>query len=212
MQESFWQARWSEGRIGFHEPAANPLLTRFLPQLTLTPADHVFVPLCGKSFDLDWLLSQGLRVTGIEFNQAAVEEVFDRLSLPPQITETGALTRYQAGDLTLYCGDVFALTANDLGPVTAIYDRAALVALPPETRPLYAAHLIKITQSAPQLLIGFDYDQTLTDGPPFSTPQDEISQHYADRYAITELLSQPITGPLGARTQGMEQAWLLTPT
>ncbi|MGH1412042.1 MAG: thiopurine S-methyltransferase [Pelagimonas sp.] len=212
MEHSFWHARWTEGRIGFHEPAANPLLTTHFDQLNLSPGDTIFVPLCGKTIDIDWLLSKGLRVSGIEFHPGAVDEVFARLGLTAETTEIGPLTRSRAGDLTLFSGDVFELSAETLGPVNAIYDRAAIVALPPETRPLYAAHLSKITATAPQLLIGFDYDQTLSDGPPFSVPLSELTDHYAAQYRLDKLAEHPLDGPLGQRTQGLEQTWLLSPT
>ncbi len=210
MEKSFWQARWQEGRIGFHEPAANPLLTTHFNSLNLRPGDTVFVPLCGKSLDLDWLLSRDLHVIGIELHQDAVNEVFDRLDLIPERQNIGALTRASANNITLFCGDIFDLTADLLGPVNAIYDRAAIVALPPETRPQYAAHITEITQSAPQLLISFDYDQTLSGGPPFSVPQPELLNHYAATYTLTKLAQHTLDGPLGQRTQGLEETWLLT--
>lgn len=210
MEKSFWQARWQEGRIGFHEPAANPLLITHFKTLNLRPGNTVFVPLCGKSLDLDWLLSHDLHVIGIEFHQDAVDEVFARLGLIPSTTTIAGLTRKIAGNLTLFCGDIFALTTGLLGPVQATYDRAAIVALPPETRGLYATHVTAITAQAPHLMISFDYDQTLSDGPPFSVPEPELQSHYGAHYQFTKLAEQPLDGPLGQRTQGLEQTWLLT--
>ena len=211
MEEQFWQDRWQTGRIGFHEAAANLFLTRNLAALDLPEGAHVFVPLCGKTVDIDWLLAQGVRVTGVEFNRGAVEAVFDRLSLTPEVTELGGLTKFAGGNLTLWQGDAFALTAADLGAVDAIYDRAALVALPQDMRARYARHLARVTGSAPQLLVSFDYDQSQADGPPFSVPEDEIATLYAGTYDVTLLQSAPITGRLAQRCAGQEQAWKLTP-
>jgi thiopurine S-methyltransferase len=50
-----------------------------------------------------------------------------------------------------------------LGQVDAIYDRAALIALPYEMRQQYAQHLIQISQ-APQFLISYEYDQGSFEG------------------------------------------------
>ena len=96
-----WDARWREGRIGFHEGRPNARLVAHLEALRLARGARLFLPLCGKTVDIDWLLEGGFAVAGIEFNAGAVAEVFDRLGLTPEITETGDLTRWQAGYLTL---------------------------------------------------------------------------------------------------------------
>lgn len=209
MEKAFWQARWDENRIGFHEAQVNALLGAHFDSLYLVPGDHIFVPLCGKSFDLDWLLARGLHVTGIEFHQPAVQEVFDRLDLEPEVTQTGPLTRFQAGPLTLFCGDIFALTQAELGPVQAVYDRAALIALPAKDRARYAQHLVQITRAAPQLLICLNYDQSKSDGPPFSVSKPELETIYGAHYSIDALAAHPLTGPISKRSAGTEEVWHL---
>ena len=67
MEAAFWHERWQRGEIGFHEAQPNALLTAFFERLTLPADSRVFVPLCGKTRDIPWLLSQGLRVAGAEF-------------------------------------------------------------------------------------------------------------------------------------------------
>ncbi|WP_264213486.1 thiopurine S-methyltransferase [Leisingera thetidis] len=211
MDQDFWQARWRDNRIGFHEAAPNSLLAQHFTRLGLQAGQSVFVPLCGKALDLDWLVGKGLRVTGVEFNQGAVEEVFARQGLAPQVAKTGALTRYQAGTLTLYAGDFFALTEEHIAPVDAVYDRAALVAVKPEDRRAYAAHLNRIAGTAKQLLIGFDYDQSLMQGPPFSVPGETVQALYQDTHAITLIEERAADGRIGERCNALEQAWLLAP-
>ena len=85
----------------------------------------------------------------------------------------------------MFVGDVSELDQTLLGPVDAIYDRAALVALPPDTRIEYTRHLIDSTHQAPQLLVTFEYDQSQMSGPPFSIPEAEVMQHYGEIYEIT---------------------------
>ena len=210
MEEQFWQSRWAAGRIGFHEPAPNRFLTGYLGQLALPPGSHVFVPLCGKALDLDWLLEQGHRVTGVEFNRDAVDEVFARRGLDPVVEPQDGATRLSGGALTLWHGDFFALQEADLGKVDAVYDRAALVALPEPLRSDYAARLTALTGAAPQLLISFAYDQSQTDGPPFSVPEAAIRQLHGGNYEIELLASADISGPLAERARGQEQIWRLT--
>ncbi|MBL4646664.1 MAG: thiopurine S-methyltransferase [Hyphomicrobiales bacterium] len=211
MDEEFWQSRWRENRTGFHEEQPNDLLVNHIHHLNLQEGDAVFVPLCGKTIDLDWLLSQKIRVIGAEFSAKAVEAVFARQNLIPDITSAGSLLRYSGGSLVIFVGDIFKLDAESLGKVDAVYDRAALVALPPATRAKYAPHMINLTNSAPQLLIAFDYDQQQMDGPPFSVPGKEIQHLYEGHYKLEALASQKISGRLSERCQGDENTWLLKP-
>ncbi|AMB85674.1 thiopurine S-methyltransferase [Pseudomonas agarici] len=175
MQPEFWHKRWEFNQIGFHLDQVNPCLQRFWPELALEPEAQVLVPLCGKSLDLAWLAAQGLRVRGVELSQKAVEAFFAEQALVPQVREHGALRIYEAGSLELWCGDFFALTAADVADCTALYDRAALIALPPEMRERYAAHLRRILPGGCQgLLITLDYDQAQLKGPPFAVLDDEV--------------------------------------
>lgn len=209
MREEFWQARWNENRIGFHESQANELLVAHFHHLNCKAGDTVFIPLCGKTLDIDWLLKQGIRIIGVEFNQQAVEEVFARQNRVPEITQTGSLLRYRSEKITLFVGDIFNLHADHLGKVDGVYDRAALVAVAREMRPNYAKHIDLLCKSAPQLLITFDYDQRLMDGPPFSVPLQEVQVLYGDNYRIEFINQQEITGPIAKRCQGTEETLLL---
>ena len=96
-----------------------------------------------------------------------------------------------------------------LGPVDAIYDRAALVALPEEMRNRYTAHLMKITDKAPQLLICYEYDQSLMEGPPFSISDKEVDQHYQDNYDLTLMVSANVPGGLKGKCAAKEKVWML---
>lgn len=107
MEEQFWQDRWQTRKIAFHEARPNQFLVNHFDVLCLGREAHVFVPLCGKTNDLDWLLDRGHRVTGVEFNRRAIEDVFQRLSLTPSIEQVSGLTRYSVGKLTLWNGDFF---------------------------------------------------------------------------------------------------------
>ncbi|NVZ26632.1 thiopurine S-methyltransferase [Pseudomonas gingeri] len=175
MQPEFWHKRWEFNQIGFHLDQVNPCLQRFWPDLALEPEARVLVPLCGKSLDLAWLAAQGLRVLGVELSEKAVEAFFAEQQLKPQVREHGALRIYEAGPLELWCGDFFALTAADVADCTALYDRAALIALPLEMRARYTAHLTRILPGGCQgLLITLDYDQAQIDGPPFAVLDGEV--------------------------------------
>ncbi|WP_136659672.1 thiopurine S-methyltransferase [Nitratireductor sp. XY-223] len=211
MDEEFWQARWRENRTGFHEDRPHEMLLGHFDRLGLSAGDAVFVPLCGKSVDLDWLLDRGLRVTGVEFSRQAVEEVFARLALTPQIRDAGNTICFSAGALQIFVGDFFDLTGSMLRRTDAVYDRAALVALPGHARPGYASRLADLTGAARQLLISLDYDQSQMDGPPFSVPEREIRDLYENGFDVELLSRREIAGPLAQRCDGNEEAWLLDP-
>ncbi|GAA0349225.1 thiopurine S-methyltransferase [Bowmanella denitrificans] len=213
MEAKFWQDKWQKQELGFHLPEPHPKLVRHLASLTLEPGDSLFLPLCGKSLDIAWLLSQGFRVTGAEWVQSAVEQLFAELGVRPQITELGQVKKFSADNLDIFVGDIFALHSQTLGPINAIYDRAALVALPPSTRRLYSQHLMALTGGcAPQLLISFDYQQERLAGPPFSVVEEEIRALYAEKFAISLLESKPIKDGLKGKCPADEQIWLLQPT
>ena len=193
MQPEFWQKKWASNQIGFHLPQVNPYLQRYWPDLAIPTQARVLVPLCGKSLDLLWLAGRGHRVLGIELAEKAVEDFFVEQSLQPQVSEQGAFKVYRAGLIELWCGDVFALTATDVADCTALYDRAALIALPPPMREQYAAHLQSILPVGLQgLLITLDYDQTQMAGPPFSVDDAQVQRLLSSTWQVKLLEAQDV--------------------
>ncbi len=209
MDSSFWKDRWERSEIGFHEKQANPFLVKYFKELSLAKGSRVFVPLCGKTLDIAWLLSHGYRVAGAELSEIAVKELFAGLGVKPKISEVGRVSRYRAQSIDIFLGDLFHVTREMLGPVDAIYDRAALVALPKEMRDRYTEHLVQIADNAPQLVIAYEYDQRVIDGPPFSVSNDEVRRHYTDSYDLTLLVSSDVPGGLKGKCPATENVWLL---
>lgn len=208
MEHDFWHNRWFTNQIGFHESVANPLLVKYIGKLELPKGSRIFLPLCGKTLDIAWLANQGYRVVGAELSKLAVDQLFKELGTTPAITRHPAIDHYHTTNIDVLIGDIFDITTDMLGTVDAIYDRAALVALPLEMRKRYSQHLMKITHSAPQLLISFEYDQSIVDGPPFSVTADEIKTHYANKYELT-LLERTAT-KLKGQHDVMEAVWKLS--
>lgn len=209
MEASFWHQKWERGEIGFHESEANPMLIEHFKALNLPKGSRVFLPLCGKTRDAAWLLASGYRVAGAELSELAINELFKELGLAPEISTAGELIRYRAEDIDIFAGDIFALSAGYLGPISAIYDRAALVALPAYVRKHYTSHLMNITGTAPQLLITYEYDPLLMDGPPFSVNEDEVKRHYGASYQLESVGSKNVSGGLKGKVASTETAWLL---
>ena len=208
MQADFWHERWSHNQIGFHESTANPLLVAHFATLGLSPGARIFVPLCGKTLDIDWLLSLGFRVAGSELSPLAVAQLFERLGGESTSTRAGELTQRSTGGLDVFVGDFFGLSRAQLGLVDAVYDRAALIALPLDMRRRYTEHLSALTNGAPQLLIALEYEQQGRDGPPFSVDAAEVQALYGGREP-TLLTAQAIPGGLKGEIPATEKVWLL---
>lgn len=195
MEPKFWQERWARNQIGFHLPEVNPYLQRHWPQLALAQGAQVLVPLCGKSLDLMWLASHGLRVLGVELSEQAVKAFFSEQNLVPRITRRGVFSVYQADLIKVWCGDFFALDAEAVADCAALYDRAALIALPPLMRARYSEHLHQLLRPGCQgLLITLDYDQTQKAGPPFAVTDDEVKVLFGSQWTLRVLEEQDILG------------------
>ncbi len=210
MKHEFWHHKWQSNNIGFHLSNPNPLLIKHIHSLNLQPQARIFVPLCGKSLDIHWLLEQEFHVTGIDLSPIAIEELISELKLEFTVSQVGDLTHYLHQSIDLYVGDFFELNIDHISKIDATYDRAALVALPEHMRETYTQHLVQLTQNAPQLLISFEYDQNLLAGPPFSVPEQEIRKYYASHYQIKQLASE--YEKLKGKVDAKENVWLLEKT
>lgn len=202
MDASFWHSRWEAGQIGFHQAEINLHLRDFWGQLNIPAGATVFVPLCGKSLDMLWLLEQGYRVLGVEISPLAVAAFFAENQLTPTQRRQGAFTLWQQDELRILQGDFFALQTADLDAVAAVYDRASLIALPPPMRARYAAHLQALLGAEiPILLIALDYLQAEMQGPPFAVTREEIQTLYGPAYAMEILREADIL----AESPGFQQ-------
>ena len=193
MNPDFWRQRWQDNQIGFHQAAPTPLLLKHWPSLGVPAGAKVFVPLAGKSLDMPWFAAQGHRVLGVELSELAVAQFFAENGLRPEIRDTHYGRHYEAGGIELILGDAFGLDADLLRDCDAVFDRAALIALPPELRRRYANELYaKLPAGCRGLLITLEYPQAERDGPPFSVPGDEVRALYGHDWDIDLLERRPI--------------------
>ncbi|GAA6134803.1 thiopurine S-methyltransferase [Oceaniserpentilla sp. 4NH20-0058] len=185
METEFWLSKWQKNEIGFHLAKPHPWLVEFWPRFTQdSTAKNVFIPLCGKTLDIDYLLQKGHNITANELSEDAIKAMFERIQLSPSITKWAGGLCYQAENITVYVGDFFKLDERHIHDIDVVYDRAAIIALPPLMRKDYSQHIMALTLGAQQCVITLDYDQALMSGPPFSVTQIELEQHYANNYDI----------------------------
>lgn len=184
MDADFWLQRWQQGQIGFHQEEIHDRLQSLWQ--SRGGGGRVFVPLCGKSLDMLWLREQGYELVGVELSPLAVEAFFRENAIPARRSRIADdMELWQAPGYELYCGDFFRLPAGALAGVTGVYDRAALVALPPAMRQAYARALVELLpQQAEIFLITLEYDTALMDGPPFSVTADEVHTLYQQHYRV----------------------------
>lgn len=211
MEHQFWQNKWQKNEIGFHLPQANPLLIDNFHYLDLSPGATVLVPLCGKTIDIHWLLAMGMHVIGIELIESAVEQLFGELSLTPDVVQCDAIRMYRAGKLTVFVGDMFDIKNDNFPSIDAVYDRAALVALPEPMRSLYVEKLLVLSKHSPQLIVTLEYDEAIANGPPFSISQDRLYSKYRESFVISHLSKTPVEGGMKGKCPAVEDVWHLTP-
>lgn len=209
MDAQFWHDKWQRREIAFHREQINPYLSAYFPTLALQAGQTVFLPLCGKTKDVSYFLQLGLQVVGVELSEVAVQELFADLGVQPEISDVLGMRCYQTTQLRIFVGDFFKLTTEHLGRIDAIYDRAALVALPLTMRQAYTKHLLNLSHNAPQLLITYEYEQSLVDGPPFSISRNEVEQHYASVYTIEVLHTAEVEGGMKGKTPAFEAVYCL---
>lgn len=199
MEAQYWQQKWDEGKIGFHQTDVNKRLVTFWPQLVFpekSVADEhtgcVFVPLCGKSLDMLWLHSRGHQVLGVELSDKAAQAFFKDNDLSVTTRLDGQFTVYEgagpARGITILVGDYFDLTPEHCQSCVAVYDRASMIAMNPDLRERYAHHLATLMSGGSRgLLLTISYDQSRMQGPPFSVSDENVSQILQNNFNINEL-------------------------
>lgn len=216
MRAEFWLKKWEDAETGFHQDQVHPLLVRHWPALERGPGCRVLVPLCGKSVDMVYLAGLDHAVTGIELSALAIRQFFAEQCLEPETSARAGFRVHAAGALRLIEGDFFALETGLVGPVDAVYDRAALIAMPPERQTDYVRQLEPLAATAPILLVTLDYDPAEMQGPPFATPPAQVERLFDERYRIHCLARQDaLADNPGLARRGLtglsETVWHLRP-
>lgn len=191
MEHEFWHERWAKDQIGFHEGTVNQYLHEHWAELAGNSTDAVFVPLCGKAHDMWWLHDRGHPVIGVELSEIACKDFFEEAQEKASVHPREPFTTFCHDDLQLWCGDYFQLVPDDLKHIRLVYDRAALIALPPKMRRDYVNHLTAIIPDGTRiLLITLDYDSEEMKGPPFNVSDDEVYELYGKDYEINHVLKR----------------------
>lgn len=188
MELSYWQSRWNKGNIGFHMQEGYPGLKKHWVALDLPKNSNVLVPLCGKSLDMIWLTDRVKTVVGVEVSEKAIHEFIEENNLTTEQDSFANFTIHKTHKIELWCGDFFKFPDHKYTSYDLIYDKAALVALPPAMRNRYAEKIIALSaENTRMLLHHFVYGQSEMPGPPFSVSKWEIEELYGDYFDIKTL-------------------------
>lgn len=176
MTAKEWLGRWEEGRIGFHRDEIHDRLQVLWPTIGVQ-SGAVFVPLCGKSLDMRWLVSAGHDVVGVELSERAAREFYSEWGVEADRRDRGSFVEFSGGGVRILVGDFFDLDPLLVGPVVAVYDRAALVALDLPARARYVGHLFSLLPpDCRGLLITLEFPAGEMAGPPFSVDESEVRE------------------------------------
>ncbi len=200
MKAEFWHEKWEANIINFHQQEIHPMLKKYKSIFTSAMEQNVLVPLCGKTLDMDWLLDNNCFVTGVEFSKLAHNQYWNERNISPDQFSHKDFEITQRNKLKLYCGDFFNLTKEEYekfnGPLSVIYDRASLIALPKEMRIKYYKTIKELSSDHTKwFLITLEFDDALLTGPPFNIKSSELEEYRSDDFVI-ELFEKNLTAAL----------------
>jgi len=185
-----WLDRWKKGTTGWHRSDINPQLIKHINQFVETRPQKIFVPLCGASLDMKYLIDQGFHVVGVELSPLAINRFFNENKIACKVSKVEDFDFYQGKNIDIYCGDFFKLKKDYFYDVSCVYDRAALIALNPDLQKKYARHLKEILPNSTKiLLLTMFYPQNEMEGPPYSVGDDKVEVLFSEFKEIKKISS-----------------------
>lgn len=121
-----WKNLYEIGSTPWQYLTPHPKLIQHFNALTNgSPNLKIFVPLCGKSKDLPYLLSLGHTVFGIEYVAQAIEELQKENNIEMEFDPVTSVYSTSDGKLKIFNGDFFQCPIENFGPFDAIWDRGS---------------------------------------------------------------------------------------
>ncbi|CAK8673561.1 unnamed protein product [Clavelina lepadiformis] len=188
MKEGDWLGRWNNRKIAFHNLYVHPDLMKHERKF-LKANDKVYVPLCGKSFDLNYLASEGYDVIGCEFSETAIIEFFDEHSIKYERshhpTAPYEIFKGLNKKITIYKGDFFGLDSAIMGKVDAVWDRGSFVAIHPSQQTKYVVLMHDVVNPTGKYLLVTFFYQGSSSGPPYSITGKAIHDVFSRYFNIS---------------------------
>ena len=203
---SRWNHKWNHeyhSKPRFHLPGVNPNLEQWYGEQNFAPSlnEPILLPLCGKTVDLKWLADAGHEIiVGVEGVRRGIEELRDELlcdlrcisdqekistGMEVWTTSSNGENWFDSNEekkVSIVCGDFFTLsptTFDQVGPAFgAIYDRGAIVAVPPSSRPDYVSVIDSLLMPGGQILM-VTVDTGRDKGPPFPVTPGVVEELFS---------------------------------
>ncbi len=178
----------------------------------------VLVPLCGMSEDMAHLAGAGAQVWGVDVAEQPLRTFLHHRGLQPEEVRHEGCVVLNADPFRLVVGDMLDQRLPLPGGFRAIWDRAALIALPPPLQQAYAERLLDVLQPGGRvLLVSLEYDAAETSGPPFPVPRQRILELFHRAESVQPLHRQPLSHhgadePLPELESAWEAVYLITRT
>ncbi|WP_424186325.1 thiopurine S-methyltransferase [Actinokineospora sp. G85] len=190
MKPDFWFDSWRAGgaKTSFHLPTVHRH-ARHLAESGLLAGARVLIPLCGKTKDLVFFAEHAREVVGVELVSAAVEQFFAENGLTAVEESPGV---FRAGNIVLRNQDLFALTAEEVGPVDVVFDRASLIAFPEDMRGTYTEALLRLTRPGSAYFLNTLEYLPLLPTPPFSLGLDEVVRRFGADFEVEHVFADAL--------------------
>ena len=187
----FWRQRWRDGQTGWDQGKAHADLAMLESVARarghLTQGARILEPAAGRAHASAALARLGYDVTAFD--------------VAPEAMAAAAAEHGVLPGLTLMVADALVVRPSWLGAFAAVYDRAALCALPPELRPTYIATLhAHLREGGALLTIPFteiraEPDGTTRAGPPFALAARDFATLLAPLFTLELVVEREVPGP-----------------
>ncbi|KAK3732788.1 hypothetical protein RRG08_041098 [Elysia crispata] len=186
----YWQHRYDVGDTYWMRQEAAPMLVKHYMKLNPDKkARNILLPLCGKSWDLDWLSEQDVPlVVGIDCLLGVLREFSNRSghiwteTAVPKLGSDSVLLKRNDGKMKLYSCDMLDFSPEIEGTFDAVWERGSLIILPRESVNRYVQILVSLLRSGGRILLeSIEFDADAIDPgteykpfPPFPYFQEDI--------------------------------------
>ncbi|CAL8110762.1 unnamed protein product [Orchesella dallaii] len=202
----YWENRYKKRNFEWHIEEVHPQLLKYLSKLTQleteetvegSKAKKFFVPLCGKTKDIPFLLKLGFEVFAVEAIDSVVQELINENNLELTFDEKRSIYHDKDEQLKIYCGDLFKCPIEEYGPFDCIWDRASFIALDYSFRPSYIDMMKRSVGYGSEngvhnfryLLQSVTYDKSNFAGPPRCVDAADIKEFFGLWADVTVLES-----------------------
>lgn len=196
----YWANRHKCHATQWHIDEVHPHLLKYLSQLTQQSWEKpgvekklkFFVPLCGKTKDIPFLVNLGFQVFGVEAVHSVVEELTQENNLELEFDDSRLLYHNKENTLQIYCGDFFKCPIEQYGPFDCVWDRNSFIALDYSFRPAYLEVMKRSVGYGSKhdfryLLQSVKYQKAKTTGPPRAVYEEDIDSFFRSWADVTFL-------------------------